>query len=88
MYHFRTKSTQIKNLNIYLLKNVKNCKCGNLPLRALFLCCASCYSDKCKYCDSYEHRYSPEIADLNAGLDDIVQNSVTHNENVLKCRVG
>ena len=41
-----------------------------------------CYSDKCKYCDSYEHRYSPEIADLNAGLNDGVQNSVTQNENV------
>ena len=41
-----------------------------------------CYSDKCKYCDNYEHRYSPEIADLNAGLDDVVQNSVTQNENV------
>ena len=41
MYNFRTKSTQIDNLNIYLLKNVKNWKCENLPIRALFLRCAS-----------------------------------------------
>ena len=33
-----------------------------------------------KYCDSYEQRYSPEIADLNAGFDDVTQKSVTHND--------
>ena len=41
MYIFRTKSTQINILNIYLLKNVKNWKCENLPIRALFLRCTS-----------------------------------------------
>ena len=41
VYNFRTKSIQINNLNIYLLKNVKNWKCENLPIRALFLRCAS-----------------------------------------------
>ena len=41
VYNFRTKSTQINSLNIYLLKNFKNWKCENLPIRALFLRCAS-----------------------------------------------
>ena len=48
VYNFRTKSIQINNLYIYLLKNVKNWKCENLPIRALFLRCAS--YDKMLYC--------------------------------------
>ena len=39
-----------------------------------------CYSDKCRYCENYEHRYSLEKADLNAGFDHVVQKSVTHNK--------
>ena len=38
-----------------------------------------CYGDKCRYCGSYEQRYYLKIADLNAGLSDVVQKC---NENV------
>ena len=45
---------------------------GRVHNNAYSMSCRPCYNHKCRYYESYEQRYSlKEIADLNAGLDDV-----------------
>ena len=70
----------IETLSAYTFAIVHHA--SRVPNNADSMSCRPCYSDMCKYRDSYEYKYFPEIVDLNAGLDDVVQKSVTHIENV------